>query len=475
MSRSNTPPSPETPHLVSLVLHSKKALQHGEQLCTRAHELTHATSAVATDVLALDAKARWITQGIQEQLKLAGTVAKTIEVQRSRLDDQAKEWDKARSFHSGNLDTILESLERQLVPPGFHLSSSSSSIFGSQHTDGEDSEAAEEGVSNEDRTKARSDTADRSKWKTLRDFVDFAGIVKATEEMDDDRDILDDILAKTEGFPIILSESIASLKDSLPVLCELPSIKDVFDAQEALTTNMANHLEGLASHYEQMAAALRDKETGMEFTEEDLQEMNRDTDELPSIITELEDDVASIKSSHDQLQSTKNTILGHLRSLSEILQQLDELEGVMADMLDQQQAVEAEYEMHLASIQQHLTTLEHLYITYISYETSYNSLLLELERRRRYRDATEDLVYGMVRQLDACVMVQEIQLRESFYATHGPHLPDDLCYCVANMPTKWDVGPALGEVPEELPDVDEDLLVEAMKRMDLVKDVTESL
>lgn len=57
--------------------------------------------------------------------------------------------------------------------------------------------------------------------------------------------------------------------------------------------------------------------------------------------------------------------------------------------------------MHLASIQQHLTTLEHLYITYISYETSYNSLLLELERRRRYRDATEDLVYGMVRQLDA--------------------------------------------------------------------------
>lgn len=67
--------------------------------------------------------------------------------------------------------------------------------------------------------------------------------------------------------------------------------------------------------------------------------------------------------------------------------------------------------------------------------------------------------------LHACISFsyeEEIQLRESFYATHGPHLPDDLCYCVANMPTKWDVGPALGEVPEELPEVDEDLLVEVM-------------
>ena len=34
---------------------------------------------------------------------------------------------------------------------------------------------------------------------------------------------------------------------------------------------MAKHLESLAAHYEQMAAALRDKEAGMAFSEEDLQ------------------------------------------------------------------------------------------------------------------------------------------------------------------------------------------------------------
>ena len=73
MSRANSPPISETTHLVSLVLHSKKALQHGEQLGSQANELMHTASALATDVLALDAKARWVAQGVEEQMKASDT------------------------------------------------------------------------------------------------------------------------------------------------------------------------------------------------------------------------------------------------------------------------------------------------------------------------------------------------------------------------------------------------------------------
>lgn len=68
MSRPPSPPA--SPPLVSLVLHSKKALQHGEQLCTRASELSRCSSQEAVELLALDAKVRWIAQGIQDQLKV---------------------------------------------------------------------------------------------------------------------------------------------------------------------------------------------------------------------------------------------------------------------------------------------------------------------------------------------------------------------------------------------------------------------
>jgi hypothetical protein len=62
---------PEQPHLVSLVLQSKKALQHGEQLCSRANSLSSASAQSALDVLALDAKVKWITDAVLEQLKVS--------------------------------------------------------------------------------------------------------------------------------------------------------------------------------------------------------------------------------------------------------------------------------------------------------------------------------------------------------------------------------------------------------------------
>lgn len=63
---------------------------------------------------------------------------------------------------------------------------------------------------------------------------------------------------------------------------------------------------------------------------------------------------------------------------------------------------------------------------------------------------------------------EEVQAREAFYSSHGPHLPDDLCLCIANMPTKWDVAPAPSESIEVLPDIDEDLIVEVCVRILLV-------
>ena len=59
--------------------------------------------------------------------------------------------------------------------------------------DGEDGCASRGDVTIREKGKMKSNTkkTDRSRWKTLRDFIDFGSIVKATEEMDEDRDKLD--------------------------------------------------------------------------------------------------------------------------------------------------------------------------------------------------------------------------------------------------------------------------------------------
>ena len=67
-------PSPsgvsEIPSLVSLVAQSKNALQDGNALCHRASTLENASAQTALDVLALNAKVKWISDAVLEQLKV---------------------------------------------------------------------------------------------------------------------------------------------------------------------------------------------------------------------------------------------------------------------------------------------------------------------------------------------------------------------------------------------------------------------
>jgi len=54
----------------------------------------------------------------------------------------------------------------------------------------------------------------------------------------------------------------------------------------------------------------------------------------------------------------------------------------------------------------------------------------------------------------------ERQIRDEFNVEHGAHLPADICLCIENPPTTWEIVPWHGEAVEMLPDIDYDLLVE---------------
>ena len=148
---ASPPARTDQPHLVSLVLQSKKALQHGEFLCSKANTLTSASAQCAVDILALDAKVKWITHAVVEQLKVrpmlptvdplnsphswlpalqralstnapnsTSTSAYVVTGRRFIiLIELPQEWDAVRSERTFALDTILESLGAQLVHLAF--------------------------------------------------------------------------------------------------------------------------------------------------------------------------------------------------------------------------------------------------------------------------------------------------------------------------------------------------------------------
>jgi len=82
----------------------------------------------------------------------------------------------------------------------------------------------------------------------------------------------------------------------------------------------------------------------------------------------------------------------------------------------------------------------------------------------------------MIDQLSA-MTDEEREIRAAFNAEQGSNLPADLCLCVENMPTKWNVVPIeehsfegissgyREDYREFLPIVDNDLLTEARERI----------
>jgi len=122
--------------------------------------------------------------------------------------------------------------------------------------------------------------------------------------------------------------------------------------------------------------------------------------------------------------------------------------------------------------------IEDLIRQFNAYRLSYGKLLVEIARRRQYKEAAENIVRSMMAQLEAmsdgkflflrrpahlCItddIPEERLVRESFNAEHGAHLPSDLCLYIENPPTRWQVTPLDGDMVESLPDVDNDLIEE---------------
>lgn len=51
-------------------------------------------------------------------------------------------------------------------------------------------------------------------------------------------------------------------------------------------------------------------------------------------------------------------------------------------------------------------------------------------------------------------------MRDDFNVEHGAHIPTDICLCIENPPTRWEVVPWAGDTREVLPEIGGDLLTQ---------------
>ncbi|KAG8775002.1 autophagy protein 17 [Ceratobasidium sp. 428] len=452
MSATVSPSPPALPlgsSLATLFLTSKKALLHGNNVCNHASTLTRQSNHATVDVLTLDAKLRWLAQAVFDQLKVASSVAHSIEFEQENLHSVAKEWDRARSQRTRSLDLVLEQLGNQGVPPSLHKTITGSSVFGSpaSNTSKELPPVSQSGMNGRsphdagrvDHEKNTVTDQDRRKWKTLRDFIDERSIEDALERIEEERLQLDDSLAKTYDFSRALSAQIAGIQDSLPQLSSEPILAVVhrlMTEQNALVHAMAEDLEGIARHFGQVRDAMKVEENGGAISSEDLKILEQDTEELIAVMNDIDQSGQTVENLYEQLGTTKESLLQGVAIHSEIIKKLDDLEQTMSTMLIEQQAAQSDVQSLLETINSRLAELEDLEAAYIAYRRSYARLLQEMARRDRHRAEMEEIVHGMLERLDR-YREEEIQKRHEFFTSEGEFIPEDLCPFVTDPPARW--------------------------------------
>ena len=113
---------------------------------------------------------------------------------RAVLHERYQQWDTLRTERTNALELTLESLGSQLVPNDFHSTSDDSSIFGSPKSETNEDPAASTADRSPTatlRAQLSNVTTDKSRWKTLRDFIDERAIEEVLETVEVERATLD--------------------------------------------------------------------------------------------------------------------------------------------------------------------------------------------------------------------------------------------------------------------------------------------
>jgi autophagy-related protein 17 len=158
------------------------------------------------------------------------------------------------------------------VPPEFHQSAIDevNAIF---KTLDDDAPAEDVGTSSSQLSSGPKLNTVNPKWRTLRDFVDEKGILDASEAMDEDRLLIDDLLATRADNPAVLEQQISEMREAFPAL-EGVDVTGLMDQRDVGIHEMATRVESLAAHYDQLEDALRAFEAGEQLHNDDLEGMH---------------------------------------------------------------------------------------------------------------------------------------------------------------------------------------------------------
>lgn len=272
---------------------------------------------------------------------------------------------------------------------------------------------------------------------------------------------------------------------------------------ETNAQEMARLLEGLVTHFDLCVNAIRHTEggyaavrkaansqppdaehvsvSGVMATENDTssnepvseEEMNEMLRVLQEDAAQLDDVVIEIREYLADMENKHGLILAYLRDLNSAhlstntaYQLLDSVSVRLPSYIIASQDFQSHWEETKLNIKVQLDDIENMRIFYESYLSSYDGLIIEVNRRKN----SEEKIKGIMRKaMEQIGKLHEVDLREreGFRLDVGDYLPVDLWPDVNTPPKRWEfgiVGTAEEEAKGEVPVLSREVVEAAEKR-----------
>jgi len=163
------------------------------------------------------------------------------------------------------LDQVLDACGSQVVPTSFHAAPPTA-------TDDPDGDVFRDPVEINGATSSTLKPTKQKRnipTKTLRDFIDERAIEESADEVDDDRNRIDDLLASTARAQLQLEAQVANLEH--PKHEGVLVLEPLLEQQEKDAGDMAGLLMSLTTHYSQVSTAIEDHAAGHDISLDDLE------------------------------------------------------------------------------------------------------------------------------------------------------------------------------------------------------------
>lgn len=414
---------------------AKKALATGTASCHAADELSKQTESMLEHASVVVSQIAALRDSLELQFHDLESIAVRLRTEedaiRLEFDGTLRELD----LMDGELNLSLERLRTTHLP---------AALCGGSSADGTNSNVTPKSL-----FEFADDAAVEALKGQLRQVIDdmqegqeeLAGVVVRHEHIVHS---LEKILAVTPSIPVLaLCRTACQDSRSTPYSAsrKVPSLSVV---AKSYKTGQAEHLHQMADllvqlslHYDHSCTLFRSETTLFAdelqelqgIVENDARQLEDVLSELEECLVDLEEDINEVKTFLSVLIETQDSLIAAFKDFEVV--DLDELEVNLKMFRKKRSTTNSSLDMfrqQLVGLSSH----------YLAFSHSYDSLLLEIDRRVKYEAGVAKFIQ-QTEQSFSRLMHDEMQKREQFVKDHGDTLPGDIWAGITDRPSEIQV------------------------------------